>query len=131
MGELVFLIVVLGIPLALVIRCWHYYAEVGAAPAVGPAMVMSLALISASMAMWIGAVGLMVFQDHSAAVKALAVKTSPADIGLVNIAVCVGAIICSRIRRKPNGPVRKLRKTVAAASGFLVAVWLMLALDVH
>jgi hypothetical protein len=131
-GECLFLVLLCGIPLWLAVRTWKRYFDMGGTAVVErPQMLVGLALITASTAMWLAVFALVVLQDHNSLLKTMAVDLSPGTIGLLNISLCAGGIICSRLGRSTAQRTLAMRKAIASSSSFLMLMWFVLLLNPH
>ncbi len=124
-------IAVLCVPLFLTATACVRY--VSASRALGrqlPMMVIGLLLVLVSSACWIFIFAIMTLQERSARVYAIARTVSPSPVGLANLLVCLGAIICARLTR--NSPqTAAARRALTVAASVLMVIWLLLALNPH
>jgi hypothetical protein len=131
-GELFFLVLLCGVPLWLAARTWKRYFDMGSAAVMErPQMLVGLALATTSTVMWLAVFALILLQDRNGLLKTIAVNLSPAKIGLLNISLCAGGIICSRRRRSTAQQTLPLRKAIASSSGVLMLIWFVLLLNPH
>lgn len=131
-GEFIFIIAVGCVPLWLALRTWNRYAEIHrAGVAEQSQMLVGLALVTLTTAMWLAAFGLIILQDHSSLMKRIAVNVSPGLVGVANLPLCIGAFICSQLRKSSAQQTVPLRKALASSSGFLTLLWLLLTLNPH
>ena len=79
---------------------------------------------------WLFVFALMVLQDRSTQVKVVARSVSPGPVGLVNLLLCVGAIICARFKYGGQ-EASSARRALTAAGGFLSIIWLFLLANPH
>ena len=130
-GELLFAVILLA-PLWLTGRAWWRFFRIsGATVAERAQMVACLLLITATTAMWLGALALMGLQERSSYIKAIALKTSPTGLGVINLAICLLAIVVAIIGRKSSQQVVHLRRALIAGSSVLLLFWLAIALNPH
>ena len=132
LGEWALVIAVCGIPLWLAARAWRrYFALGGGAVADRSQMRVGLALTTATTAMWLAVFAIMALQGRNALAYSLARKLSPGIVGLVNLCLCAGGLVCSRLRHIAAQQTVALRKAIAASSGVLMMIWLLLTLNPH
>jgi len=94
-------------------------------------MRIGLALTSLTTFMWVTVVTVMMLADYSAGAKSIAQNLSPGRLGLVNICLCFGALVCSMVGlRRANETVR-LRGAIGVSSICLLLMWLFLAANPH
>jgi hypothetical protein len=133
LGDLVFVVILVCIPLWLVVRAWRRYLALDAVSARELfQMRVGVAFITITTSMWLAAFALMVLEDHSCGARSIAQNISPAIMAVVNLAFCAGAFICSGLGNKAKGlQATRLRRAIAASAGFLVLPWLFLLANPH
>ena len=94
-------------------------------------MLAGLALISVSTVAWVAVMALMFLQDSNDLAKTIAARVSPGGVGLLNLFLCAGGIVCSRVKRRTAQPTAALRRGIAASSSVLMLLWFFLALNPH
>jgi hypothetical protein len=94
-------------------------------------MQVGLALTTATTAMWLAVFAIMALQGRIALAYSLARELSPGIVGLVNLCLCAGGLVCSRLRRSAAQQTVALRKAIAASSGVLMLIWMLLTLNAH
>jgi hypothetical protein len=130
-GGLLFAIV-LGVPVGLAgWAWWRYFRVSGVTPAQRAQMFAGMLLITAATAMWLGVLALMGLQDRSSSIKAIALKTSPAGLAVINLGICLVAIVLSSIGRKSAQQTVPLRRVMIASGSILLLFWLSIALNPH
>jgi len=92
---------------------------------------VGLALVSVSTILWFAVAALMALEDYSAGAKTIARNLSPGAVGLVNLALCVGGLVCSFFGLKSAQESVRLRIAIAAGSGCLMFFWLFIAANPH
>ena len=130
--ELIFAAALLGIPLWLVARAWVRYLALGPLSAEELLrMRVGLALVSITTILWVAVLALMAFEDYSAGAKSIARGLSPGAVGLVNLGLCVGGLVCSFVGLRSARESVRLRIAIAASSGCLMFFWLFIAANPH
>ena len=131
-SELCLVAILFAVPLWLVLRAWYRYLPVACASA-GEVFQMrtGLVFISIATSMWLAAFILMVLEDHSVKAKSIATSMSPAILAFVNILLCLGGLVCSRLNRKSAQETVPLRRAIGVSSGLLMVIWLFLLANPH
>jgi hypothetical protein len=123
--------VLCGIPLLLTaIACTRYVSDRRALGLKLAVIRTGVLFVIVSTASWLFVFALMVLQDRSTQVKVVARAVSPGPIGLVNLLLCVGAIICARFKYGGR-QASSARRALTAAGGFLSIIWLFLLANPH
>lgn len=132
MGTALFIVVSWGVPLWLVVRCWSRYAEISDfRGAERGQMLAGLILVSASTAMWIFVVALSGLQDESSLIKSVAVNVSPSPIGVLNLMLCIVAIVIAQTGKRADRQSSHLRRLLTICSGLFIPFWAVVTLAVH
>ena len=131
-GELTFLALLFGVPLWLVLMAWRRYLAVDRASIEDLIQMRTgLTLISLTTSMWFAVLVLMVLEDHSTEAKSLATNLSPAMLGLINLLLCAGGLVCSGRGLRSAQQTGPLRRAMGASSGFVMLIWLFLLANPH
>jgi hypothetical protein len=130
--ELIFVAAFLGIPLWLVARAWVRYLGLGPLAAEEVLQMRAgLALVSVTTILWFAVLALITLEDYSAGAKSIARNLSPGAVGLVNLALCAGGLVCSFLGRRSARESVRLRNAIALCSGCLMFLWLFIAANPH
>jgi len=131
-GELVFVAALFGVPLSLLLRACLQYVELDRSVSKDIfQMRAGMALISLTTFMWVTVFAVMILEDYSAGARSIAQNLSPAKLGLMNVRLCIGALVCSLVGlRRAQGTVR-LRGAIGVSSSCLMLIWLFLASNPH
>ena len=129
----------LGVPAWLVLRAWRRYSALEPVPARELLqMRIGLILLSITLCMWFTLFLIFlcsaVFPGNSKIVVMLdpiVSQVSLPGIGLINLLICVGGIVCSRFRRKSAEGSLPLRKAIGLASGCMLVPWLLMMSNPH
>jgi hypothetical protein len=129
-GAWIFVAVVCGIPMLLTASaCSRYFTLSRSVRADLGAIRLGMWLIVISTASWLFVFALMTLQDRSTQIRVLARAVAPGPIGLVNLLVCAGAIICSHLRGTEQAAA--VKRAVTAAGVFLMLIWLFVLANPH
>ena len=131
-SDLVLVTAVLVVPVWLAILMWLRYIRLGDSSAGDLSqMRIGLLLVSATTIMWIAVFALMSLEDRSAAAKQVARNISPGLVGLVNLSLCIGGLVCSRFGRRTARETVALRSAMGLCSGWLMVLWLFITANPH
>ena len=132
LSELIFIVVFAGIPVWLVLRAWFKYRTLSGDP-LGDVvqMRMGLTLVSATTVMWIFVFGLMLLADHNDTARTLAQNMSPVTLGFFNLALSIGGLSCSLLRRRSAHRSLPLRRAIGVSSAYLALAWLFVLGNPH
>jgi hypothetical protein len=128
-----------GVPAWLVWRAWRRYFALEPVPA-GEIhqMRIGLTLLSISLSLWlilfITFLALVIFPLNSRILEIrnwIPIPISLPAIGLINLLLCVGGIVCARYGRRSAGESLPLRKAMGLAGGWMIVPWLLMMSNPH
>jgi len=123
----------------LAARAWWRYAVVNSAP---PADLLRLRvlllMLSLSMILWIFVLVLMGVGPRDQApwgspnlISVLRATLTPGLLFLINLSLCMTVSVLSRVKRYAIPQTLPLKRSLGLASGSLVVVWLLFAMNTH
>jgi hypothetical protein len=132
LGQLLVVSALVGLPVWLLLRVWRRYVALRRAATPGSLQeTIGAALLTLSASLWIAILALMILEDYAFAARALAQNLSVLKLGILNLFLCLGGFICSRLADK--SPIEKLsfRRALGLASICLLLVWLLFMSNLH
>jgi len=129
----------LGVPAWLVLRAWRKYSVLEPVP-IGELrqMRVGLTLLSSTVCMWFALffvfLGGVIFSGNSKIIvmlEPMVSRVSLPGIGLINLVICVGGIVCSRFGRRSAEESLPVRKAIGLASGCMLLPWLIMMSNPH
>ena len=128
-----------GVPVWLVLRAWGRYSTLEPVPVQElRQMRIGLTLLSVSLCMWLGLfltfLASVIFPHKSKILMAPDWVTSQVSlpaIGMINLLICVGGIVCSRFGRKSAERSLLLRKAIGLGCGWMLVPWLLIVSNPH
>lgn len=138
-GEMVFVLILWGVPLCLVLRATRRYLQLCSGSSRDPKEVrFAIALLWLTLLLWI-AVGALMFVGEGiplppAVLNAALHVRSRMSVGflfLLNLPIVLGALLLSAWKRRSFPDTLAVKKSISTASLVFLGGWLLLAMNPH